>query len=132
MIIYILAAIAVVYLLLTIINYVSGDCDFWFCPAPKAKDKLYISFDRFYALYCVAPDKWWWNEIYNRVSYHDEHLYMKSLIDRCRFRIFCRRKRNVEYEKIGNYRMKYLLERWQKDVDDYKKVMTGEDKDGKG
>ncbi len=128
----VLGALILLYAVFTICNLVSGDRDFWFCPCRKETDLLYISFDRFYALYSIAPEKWGLDASDCSVKYNGEWLYMESLIDRIRFCVFCKRKEDAKNKECVNKRTKDLIEHWQKDVDDYKKMMTGEDKDGQG
>jgi len=129
---FVLGVLILLYAAFTICNLVSGDRDFWFCPSRKKADLLYISFGRFYALYTIAPAKWDLDASDCSVKYNGEWLYMESMIDRIRFRLFCKRKEDAKNKEYVNKRTKDLIERWQKDINDYKKVMTGEDKDGEG
>jgi len=119
--------IALVYVVMTICNYISNDSEFWFCPAPKDKSNLYISFDRFYTLYSIAPDKWRLYrvprgvEYYDKILYHDEILYMESLIDRIRFYMFYKHKEDLKIKEWTDKRVKDLIKSWQNDIDNFKR-----------
>ena len=116
-----LVSMVFIYVVMTICNYINNDSGFWFCPAPKDKSNLYISFDRFYTLYSIAPDKWHLYGVPRSVEYHDETLYMKSLIDRIRLYMFYKHKEDLKNKEWADKRTKDLIKSWQKDIDNFKR-----------
>lgn len=121
---WIIASCAIVGLLVGLAFWIIKWCDIGKEPITERffdKEKIYLSFETFKALYIVAPLKWELDASDCSAKYKGEWVYMKTLKDCWKFRRLVKTKAEEFKEEVKSNKMKRLLERWQADVEEFQK-----------
>lgn len=117
---FIISIIILLYVIFTLVNLISGNTFFWFCPIRKNSGHLYITFNQFYSLYNIAPENWRIDTEDCSVCYScpklDKWLYIDTIKGRYKLLKFNKQLTNDKNNKINDEMMEELIKQWKLDV----------------
>ena len=102
--------------LMEIMDY---DIVYWFF---HRGDHVTISFETFYKMYNIAPEKYIIDTSDFSVKYNGTWIYMKSLLDCFKLERYSNKIDKEKKAEQDNKRMLELLQQWQDDIDEFNKM----------